>query len=117
MPAATLNLEVEQGSTFDKTLTWKTSALALINLTGYTARMQIRQKVTSPDIILSLTTENGGITLGGTLGTIRIFITAVQTAGILVKSASYDLELVRTVDGYVTRLVEGKVTISPEVTR
>lgn len=38
---------------------------AVLDLTGCTARMQIRNKVSSPDILCELTTENGGIVIDG----------------------------------------------------
>lgn len=43
MAAATLDLALEQGATFRRTLTWKTGTTpVLVNLTGYTARMMLK---------------------------------------------------------------------------
>jgi hypothetical protein len=118
MPAAKLKLKIDQGSDFVKSLTWKAGdpTPVPVDITGFTARMQLRQTVTSSTVLLELTTENGGITLGGVLGTINIAATAVQTAALTQKSAVYDLEMVYP-GGAVRRLIEGTVTISPEVTR
>ncbi len=50
------------------------------DLTGYTARMDIRCGPAKTDLLIkSLTTENGGITLGGALGTITLFISGDET--------------------------------------
>ena len=113
--AARHNILIEQGATFLLNLIWKDSEGDPIDLSGYTARMQVRRKVTSPDTLLSLTTENGGITLGGAAGTISVVAQAHQTDDISEKIGVYDLELVT--NGTVYRLIEGCVTISPEVTR
>jgi hypothetical protein len=66
--------------------------------------------------VLTLTTENGKISLGGTAGTITLNLTATETAAITQSSLAYDLELV-SAGGVVTRLVEGQINLTPEVTR
>lgn len=114
-PAGTYNIICDQGSTLDRTLTWKDSDGVLINLTGYTARMQVRATFESTTTVLSLTTENGGITLGGALGTIQIIASATATAAIDPRIYVYDLELVNGTTVY--RLVQGSFTVRPEVTR
>lgn len=87
-----------------------------IDLTDYTARMQIRADIDSTAALLSLTTENGGITLGDEDGTITLYIAADVTEEIDWDCAVYDLELV-TDDDIVTRLLQGRITISKETTR
>ena len=117
MPAGIYDIIIEQGATFNFALIWRDPSGMPINLTGYTARMQVRQTVTQPDPApLSLTTENGGITLGGPAGPINVLATPVQTAGLSFRAGVYDLELVSP-GGEVTRLVQGSVVVSPEVTR
>lgn len=116
MAAAKHDIVIEQGATFQLNLLWKDSGGNPINLTGYTARMQVRRRVNSDTTLLDLTTENGGITLGGAAGTINVIAAATATDDIAEKTGVYDLELVSGA-GIVTRLIEGCVTISPEVTR
>ncbi len=41
---ATLNLNCWQGASFDYNLTWLLNGTA-VNLTGYSARMQVRQRI------------------------------------------------------------------------
>lgn len=83
--------------------------------TGCTARMDIRDKLTDA-LILSLTTENGRIILGGTAGTIRLLLTAAVTAGLaIVPTWEYDFELVDAALA-VRRLLQGTVTVSRERT-
>lgn len=114
MAAGNLDINVEQGATYSQTLTWRIND-ALVNLTSYTARMQVREDVTSTSTIISLT-ETAGLTLGGAAGTIVIALSATQTADLVSGNYVYDLELASS-GGVVTRLVQGDFNISPEVTR
>jgi hypothetical protein len=86
-----------------------------VNLTGFTARMDIRESLDDVTVIHTLTTENAGIVLGGVAGTISLLIPAATTAGFDFTSAVYDLELDNA--GVVTRLISGAITLSKEVTR
>lgn len=111
---------IRQGSTWKRTITWETGATpTAVDITGYTARMQIRQTLTSTGFLVELTTENGGITLTDpTNGVFQLLITAVATAALDFTTAVYDLELIDTGDtGEVTALLEGVMTLSKEVTR
>jgi len=106
---------LNKGATFNLLLTWKINDVP-VNLTNWTARLQARVDVEDTETVLTLTTENGGITLGGALGTISLDRTATQTALLVPGSFVYDLELISGV-GVVTRLVQGELDISAEVTR
>ena len=113
MPAANYDILIEQGATYRQEFVWKDSAGVAINLTGYTARMQVRQLKTET-VLLSLV-QGSGITLGVN-GSILIFVSATATTALPLVPARYDLEL-QSADGTVTRLIQGDVTISAEVTR
>lgn len=119
MPAGTLNLTIEQGATFRKTLTWKTGTpAAAVNLTGYTARMQLRSTPSAATTVVSITdvsNPQGVITLGGAAGTIELFINDATTM-LITAGGVYDLELIAPSTD-VTRLVQGKYTISLNVTK
>ncbi|MDG9992339.1 hypothetical protein [Acinetobacter ursingii] len=116
MPAAKLNLKIEQGATFRQSLDWKANGVA-INLTGFEARMQLRQPIDSPTIIHELTTANGGITFTDpSTGKFELFISNIDTAGFNFSTCVYDLEMVAP-NTDVTRLIEGTITLSKEVTR
>jgi len=112
--AGQYNFTIEQGATFNLLMTWKIDNVA-VNLTGYTARLQARIDVDETDTILSLTT-GAGITLGGAAGTISLDQTATQTALLPKGEYVYDLEL-QSGGGIVTRLLQGELNISAEVTR
>jgi hypothetical protein len=108
------NFICPQGSTFSKELTWKIENDP-VNLDTYTARMQVREKYASKAAIVNINTENGGITLGGSDGKIYLYITDEQTKNIVAKDYVYDLEMISASE--VTRIIEGKFIVTPEVTR
>jgi hypothetical protein len=113
MTPGKVNFICPQGSTFNRNLTYKVNN-SPVDLTGYGARLQVREYHYSDDFISSLT-DSSGITLGGSAGTIDILIPANETQNFVPGDYVYDLELV--VSGTVTRLIEGKFTVTPEVTR
>jgi len=113
MTPGKLNFNCPQGATFSRTLTYKINN-SPVNITGYSARMQVRPFHYSDDIIINLT-NGSGITLGGSAGTIAILVDATSTTNIPAGDYVYDLELVSGSNVY--RLVEGKFVVTPEVTR
>ena len=115
MAATTYDITIEQGATFSQVITYKESGVA-INLTGYTARMQVRSTLESATSVVELTTANSRITLGGAAGTITLTISATDTAALTAGRGVYDLELVSG-SNIVTRLLQGVCTISRNVTR
>jgi hypothetical protein len=125
MAAGKLDLLIEQGADFDHSLIVKQgkattqaelAALPVADLTGYTARMHIRSVIESTIILIALTTENGRIAITPLDGKIDMTISAIDTAALNFEAAVYDLEIVSS-GGEVTRLVQGKVRLSKEVTR
>jgi len=79
--------------------------------------MQIRAKIDDVTPKLELNTTNNRITIANPIaGEIQLYISATDTSTINWVSGVYDLELVSP-SGDVTRLVEGTVSISREVTR
>jgi hypothetical protein len=121
MTAAKRNLYIEQGATFNLAFTWNEGTSdaigAPVDLTGCKARMQVRAKQQSPVIVdASSDSESPAILLGGDTGTIEVTLTAEMTDLLSVKSGLYDLE-VEFPDGTVYRLLEGSVTVSPNITQ
>ena len=114
---AKLKLKIIQGATFRKPLEWlapdKTTP---IDLTGCMARMQVRSEIESATVLLELTTENGGIVIDGPAGKLTLHLSPPATAAISWESGVWDLEVVHP-NGDVTRLVQGSISVSPEVTR
>lgn len=113
------DLVIRQGATFNLQLIYNDSNNQVIDLTNYTARMQIRKTIDATSTLLELTTENGGITLGGAAGTIDLHMTAAATTAATWTTGVYDIELVHDELGeeIVDILIEGNVTLRLGVTR
>jgi hypothetical protein len=107
------NITAYQGATYSLSLNWQIGGTA-VDLSGYTAAMQVRSSVTAPDTILDLDTGTE-ITLGGTAGTISITVPASTMGSAIPGKYLYDLEL--DSGSTVTRLLEGAFQILPEVTK
>jgi len=118
----TWNPTIWAGATWDVTLGPITNGTAVVDLTGYDARLMARESYPGTVVALSMGTADGSIVLGGTAGTIRLVQTATQTAalgsatGQVQTQYVYDLEL-QSGGGEVTRLLQGIITVAPESTR
>lgn len=85
------------------------------DLTGATAKMQIREKLTSTVVIEELTTENGKIAINTTDNTISILIDAASTALYTFNNAVYSMEIIEGTE--VIPFIYGDITLAKEVTR
>ena len=115
MSATTYNTTIDQGADWYVTFVYKDSGGTAINLTGYSAALQLRDTYADTATDLSLTSASG-ITITGATGTLEVRATAAQTAAILAGTYVYDLEITSGA-GVVTRLVQGRIVVSPQVTR
>jgi len=114
MTPAEYNFEIYEGDFFSKGLTFFDDNDLPVDLTGYSARMQIRNKV-----------EYNGykdwsnyLTLGGAAGTIVIEVPATDNTDWQYYNAVYDLELVPpSGETRSYKLLKGNISIIREVTR
>lgn len=114
--ASTYNILVDQGSTYTLAVTYKDSTGAAINLTGYTAAMQLRLDYDSATAVLSLSSPSNGIVITGASGLVSITMSATQTAALSADTFLYDLEITSPTS-VKTRLIQGVVVVSAEVTK
>ena len=119
---AKIDLTIYEGATLARTFQWKTGTpVVAVNLTGYTAIMQVRADIADEVPLFDLDTVGGGVTIDTpqTDGKYSIFIEASDTEGICpdheLVVGVYDLFLI---NGTVKMLHQyGKVRIYPAVTR
>jgi hypothetical protein len=107
--ATKVNLVVDQGATFQTSVTFNDENGNTINFSTYSGVAQMRKHYTSSNSTsFSVNmTSNGVITLG---------LTANQTANLTAGRYVYDLE-VTDASNQISRLIEGIVTVTPNVTR
>lgn len=118
MATTRLDILVQQGARYQRSVTAKNSDGTVMNLTGYSARMQIRPTVASNTILLEASTANGRITIPTPAnGIVIIDIGADVTAPLNWTVACYDLEIFTVDPANVIRLIEGYASLSKEVTR
>jgi hypothetical protein len=115
MAQTTHDISADQGADYAATFTYRDSNNNLVNLTGATARMQVRKFVESQYPFISLT-NGSGITLGGAAGTIAVAITAATLSAVPAGEYKYDIEIA-TSGGLVIKLVSGDFILSGEVSR
>ena len=131
MPAGRYSFVIEQGATLDLNIVYKDSSGAPVNLSNYTAAMQIRDSIGGSTLYATLTSSIGNvytktsgdkfISLSGSnlttpqnSGSIGIYIGHAITNNFTFNEAYYDLELT---DGQSRlRLIEGKVQLNKQVT-
>ena len=121
MAAGKYSFIIEQGATFIRIFKYKDENGNPVDLNGYTVRMQIREDYNSSIIRTFDNGGNGGFGLTTAEGAsekniITLTITATQTAAFAFDQARYDIELVSGA-GVVTRLLQGKIKLSREVTK
>lgn len=75
-----INIELEEKIDSELSVTYRDETTNLpIDLTGYTALLQVRGGFGSPYVLLELTDANGGVILGGPTGNIDIKFTSNMT--------------------------------------
>ena len=112
------NTVIDQGADWYFDVTYQNPNGTPINLTGYTAACQLRSLPNSPSAVLTLTTQNGGIAITAGTGVVALHATAIQTMAIDEGNYFYDVEIYSPANpSVVTRLVQGQITVSAEVTR
>jgi len=112
MAAGVYNFIIDQGSSFSQQLTVKESGSPK-DLTGYSARSQLRPTKTSEILTATFTCTIPE----PTAGVIYMRLTPTQTAAITAGRYYYDIEIFSGGEETVTRLLQGEVTVTPEVTR
>ena len=112
--AAVANLTIDQGASFSSSVTVKDANGDPFDLTGFTAEAKMALGYTSTRTRTTITTT---FDADRTTGIINLSLTAAQTAALDAPARYvYDIEITLTADSAVTRVIEGIITVRPNVT-
>ena len=109
------NFEVDQNTTFSFIVEYKDNNGLPIDLTGATAKMQVRDTKGGSKLAFSLTSPSGGIIIDPTNGKLTIKITPTQTNKLFYPKSSYDI-MITDSNANKIKLLEGFMTLSRSVT-
>lgn len=113
MAAGRYNIEIDQGSDYSLNLNIKEAGVVK-DLSGYSARGQIRKSKTSNDVSASFTcTVLTPATDGNIKIELRNSVSSLMSAGLYY----YDIEIYTANDSIVKRIIQGELVLCPEVTR
>lgn len=115
--SATVYVDFEEfeGDTLEMLFNYKNPDGTQVNLTGYTAKMDIRTAIGAAALIT--VTQADALVLGGVTNNISIALTPAQTKTTLgVGSFVYDIQLTDTLSK-VNTLIAGKIVIKASVTQ
>lgn len=115
---------LQQAATYDLPISYRDSAGTPIDMSGYTARLQVRELPQYP-LLIEFNTEltaNGFVFLSGPAeeredganGNLRLFMTAANSANIGALVARYQLNITDS-EGVVTPLIEGRFEVQGSV--
>ena len=111
--AAIANLTIDQGASFTSDVTVKDANANAFNLTGYSVRAKMAKGYSSTRTRTDFTCTIAG---DATTGVVSLSLTAAQTTALDDGRYVYDLEIEQTGTGNVTRVIEGVITVRPNVT-
>ena len=122
MAAGKYSFIIEQGSTVNFSINYLDSNGQPIDLSQYGSKMQIRETYSSPPLLTLSSSLNGdgtGLNMDNAVsGAIGIYIASCTSSMLTFAEALYDLDIISGSGDCptVTRILEGKVKISKEVT-
>ena len=109
------NFEVDQNATFSFIVEYKDDNDNAIDLSGASAKMQVRDTKGGTKLAVTLTSPSGGITIDGPSGKLTVKMTPTQTSKIFYPKSSYDVMVVDS-NGNKIKLLEGFMTPNRSVT-
>lgn len=113
--AAQKNFEVDQNTTFSFTVEYLDNNNLPINLSGATAKMQVRDTKGGSKLSFTISSPFEGIVIDGPAGRVTCTMTPAQTSKLFHPKSSYDLMITDT-NNTKTKLLEGFLTLSRSVT-
>ena len=109
------NFEVDQNATFSFVVEYKDNNETAIDLTGASAKMQVRDVKGGTKLAVTLTSPSGGIVINGPLGKLTVTLTPTQTNKLFYPKSVYYIMVIDT-NANKIKLLEGFMTLNRSVT-
>ena len=106
----TVNFVLDQGATFEKTITAKNTAGGNVTISSGTISAKLRQSIYSGNNIHSFSTSVSG-------SNVTLSMSATNTANVSAGQYNYDIEFTQSDGTTIERLAEGIITVSPQSTK
>ena len=110
--ASISNLYIDQGSTYSNIITVASSTGSALDLTNYTVASQIRKSYGS-----STAYDFTASVYNAVDGKVRLQLTSTESSAIPAGRYLYDIEITNTNTSAKTRILEGIVVVTPEITQ
>lgn len=114
--AAKYDMQITKGAKFVRTFVIQKNGVDL-DMTGYSARLQVRVTVNDPTALLTLTVGDGLTITAGPPGKITITLTNAQTAALAWTTGVYDIRIVEPDGDVLEPPFGGTITVVPMVTQ
>jgi len=109
--ATVQNIVIDQGTTFSLDINLTNDDASAKDLTNYTVASQMRKSYEAATAILFTSVKVNAT------GKVTISLTAAQTAAVKAGRYVYDVEITGTSPVETLRVLEGLITVTPEVTK
>lgn len=107
------NITVYNGTTFSLAPSWIINNVP-VNLTGYSADMQVRD--VSNNLIVEMSTANGRAVITAATGTITFTLTATETSAVNLPAGTYSYDINLTApDTTVYKILQGVFVVNASV--
>ena len=113
MAAGSHNFKIEQGASFNNTITYEDASGNKINLSGATITLKAKDNRSDTNFVINLSVGNGITLSNPSQGEFTIAIPAATTATYDWNRAFYDLDI--DLSGVITRLLQGQIQVIKSV--
>ena len=113
MAAGSHNFKIEQGTTFNNTLTYKQADYTAVDISGAQITLKAKDNRSDSTLVVDLSVGNGITITNAAAGQFTISIPSSTTANYTWNRADFDLDL--TLSSTTERLISGQIQIIKSV--
>ena len=111
-----VNFKIVQGDTFNISVQYIDSNNNPIDLTGYSAKMDVRNSPGGKILCASINSSNG-ISIDNSTGTLDITFNPSQTKKFTIPSAAYHLKIINNSNNDQSTILKGYFSVTPVIVK